>query len=39
MFAKGEEITRRITSPEGNFSCTLAECYSAQAEYAKAGTM
>lgn len=40
MFAKGEEIIRRITaSPEEKFSCTLADCYSAQAEYAEVGTM
>lgn len=40
MFAEAEEMNRRISaSPEGKFSCTLADCYSAQAKYAEAGKM
>lgn len=37
-FAEAEELNRRIiASPEGKFSCTLADCYSAQEKYAEAG--
>lgn len=40
MFAEAEELNRRISaSPEGKFSCALADCYSAQAKYAEAGKM
>lgn len=40
MFAEAEGLIRRINaSPEGKFSCTLADCYSAQEKYAEARTM
>lgn len=40
MLAEAEELNRCISaSPEGKFSCALADCYSAQAKYAEARTM